>query len=201
MDEQTQNADTAQTPPSADDLQKAIAEKDAELSKRIEEIDHLKKSQSGSDKAVKELQRELSELKKKSMDESERIAYEKQQLANEQAEKDAELAAAKAEALRAKFVAENGLPPAYLVLLRSDTVDGLKREIEEIKKLNKAEYERGLKEGQEMAKAKPGSGSGEVPTENPFIPGPHYSVGKQTELYRTNRALYDRLKAEASAKK
>lgn len=104
-----------------------------QLKELSEQNKNLKAAQSGSDRMVSELKKELDELRKSSMSDKERIEYEKKLAEQDRLSFEREKAELAKERLKFKFIADAGIDSKVADFISADSEEGLK---EQVAKLN-----------------------------------------------------------------
>lgn len=98
-------------------------------------LQQMKSAQSGSDRMVSELRKELDEMRKSQMSDKERIEYERKISEQEKLSFERERAALEKDKLKFKFMAENKIDSRFEAFLSADSEDALKEQITILKAL------------------------------------------------------------------
>jgi hypothetical protein len=133
-----------------------------QLKELSEQNKNLKAAQSGSDRMVSELKKELDELRKSSMSDKERIEYEKKLAEQDRLSFEREKAELAKERLKFKFIADAGIDSKIADFISAETEEGLKEQVAKLNAIIDAKV-KPLQE--EIAKLKaelgrPGGGTG-----------------------------------------
>jgi hypothetical protein len=135
---------------------------ETQLKELSEQNKNLKAAQSGSDRMVSELKKELDELRKSSMSDKERIEYEKKLAEQDRLSFEREKAELAKERLKFKFIADAGIDSKIADFISAETEEGLKEQVAKLNAIIDAKV-KPLQE--EIAKLKaelgrPGGGTG-----------------------------------------
>ena len=127
-----------------------------------EQNKNLKAAQSGSDRMVSELKKELDELRKSSMSDKERIEYEKKLAEQDRLSFEREKAELAKERLKFKFIADAGIDSKIADFISADTEEGLKEQIAKLNEIIDAKIKPLMEENAKLKAelGRPGGGTG-----------------------------------------
>ena len=135
---------------------------EAQLKELGEQNKNLKAAQSGSDRMVSELKKELDELRKSSMSDKERIEYEKKLAEQDRLSFEREKAELAKERLKFKFIADAGIDSKIADFISADTEEGLKEQIAKLNEIIDAKVKPLMEENAKLKAelGRPGGGTG-----------------------------------------